>query len=230
MRAEASFLIEGKSYAFDLPDGLQPAPDLYSVVRSNAPRNITYRPYEREPDPRTDPGLSHAFDVGAGRNIASVYRSREEKSTRVAYWRLPNGYLQTFTDDRFRCGDDTDELIKEIIANITVRLGKAQLPVVELRGPLVPGDARDPFERENIVFPPSAVFGPAAGGGWPLVQLFNEPPWITQGSSSWDRDDWAASSETSDLAMTVEVQGPRRYRADLERHAKRVSSSAVPLD
>jgi hypothetical protein len=224
MLAEAHFLTEGRPFTLELPDGLSPVPQLYGVVTTDAPRYITYRAFELEEDPRAIQGLDPGFELEAHGRSVSVFRSQEEHSTRVAYWRLSTGYLQTFTDDRFRCGIDTDRAMRELLDRLVVTDGAATLPKVELLTPLRRGDPREPDQREVI------VYTPPGGKGWPMVQLVREPTWVREGSSKWRAGNWAARAYTNVLNITVEVQGEATVEAELDAHAKKISSSITPVE
>jgi hypothetical protein len=224
MLADAHFLTEGRSFTFELPDGLSPEPQLYGIVTTDAPRNVTYRSFDLEDDPRSIPSLQHVFDVQVNGREISVFRSLDESSTRVAYWRLPGGWLQTFTDDRFRCGTDSDRAMRSLLARLVVTVRANGLPKVELRKPLRAGDLREPDQRESI------VYAPPGAQGWPMVQLFREPTWVREGTSRWQHGDWAARAHTNQLNITVEIQGSRAAAAQLDREAKRISSSLTPME
>lgn len=213
-----------EAYAFELPDGLSPIPEVYGIVQSDAPRNITFRPFGLEPDPARNPGLRLvARTTNSGMSV-SVYRSLEERSTRIAYWTLPNGYLQTFTDDRFRCSIDTTAAMSDLLRDLEVGVSDTALPAVELHGELWSGNPRDPDLRESIVFTPVD-----ARMGWPLIQVFREPAWVPRGTTRWDHPEWSARAETNDLNLTVQVQGPRAESRRLEQIVDQVVSSATPL-
>lgn len=76
----------------------------------------------------------------------------------------------------------------------------------------------------------ASVFFKAPGGrGWPLIQLIREPAWVPEGSSRWQKDEWAARAHTNQLHITVEVQGTAATATQLEREAERISSSVTPM-
>jgi len=224
MFAQASFLNSGRAYSFDVPGSVRPTPELHGIITSNAARYMTFRPTGTETDPRDNQQLEHVFDVVSHGQNVEIFRALDEPSTRVAYWRLPVGLLQTFTDDRFSCGDDTDATIKAIVADIVVRVNRIGLPVVQLNGRLRAGNPRNPVERESIMFHPADD-----KAGAPLVSVWSEPSWSVVGGSRWDNDGWSARSATNELNLTVEVQGPRDRADDLERQARHMAASATPV-
>jgi hypothetical protein len=226
MFAQANFLTAPDSYAFDLPDMVDQAPTLYGVVRlDGGARELTYEPRSYRSDPDLERSLAHRFDVVRDRIRVSVYERREEPSDLIAFWRLIDGYLITFVDDQLGCGADLESGIRTVIANLSVRVTKSGLPAVELRAPLVPGDIRDPFQREMITFRPREE----PGVDWPVVKIIRQPPWAYEGSSSWQDELTASRSVTNALGITVECMGPRQYGSQLQQYAADTASSVVPV-
>jgi hypothetical protein len=226
VRSEASFLTGGDSFAFDLPDEVERVPDLHSVLLfKGVGRFVTYRPAEREPHPRSNRGLDHRFDFTAGGRRVSVYRALDESTTTVANWFLNGGVLQTFVDDRFGCGDDTEERIRTIVSSLTIETSAAGLPVVKPRDPVFRSGGNKPASRERLIYFPR---DPEARG--PNLYIWNEPAWVPQGSRAFERETVAFRSETNDLNITVEAWGPREQGDELARQVKRIAASAVPLD
>lgn len=223
MRREASFLTAGESYAFDVPDDLDPRFELYGVVgRRDHQRYVVYRPSDRD-DPYTSKSLRHLRDVPHGLRMVAVFQAVDVPQARVAYWRLPGAYLFTFVDQRN--GPDTDAEIDAVIDAITIGTTAARLPRVNVREPIVFGNQRDPRHRDRIDFLPRV--------GTPqerFVSIWKEPSWVFEGNSRRDGAGWAARAVTNDLHLTVEAVGPAHMAADLERQAARIAASAVPVD
>src|SRR3954468_12931895 len=100
MKSDVNFLL-GDAYTIELPDRVDPAPQLYSVLWYNgAGRYVAYQPFGVVPAPDDNPQLARHFSVRRGGRLVSIYRALDEPSTRVAYWTFPNGFLGTFFDDR----------------------------------------------------------------------------------------------------------------------------------
>jgi hypothetical protein len=238
MITEAGFLLQGTTYTFDLPDEIDERPELYGAISIDPGiRQIAYRPAVRETDPASNPQLVHAFNVRSGSHLVSVYRALDEPSTRVAYWKVGKGVVSTFYDARAACDGqtiDTDEGIRTVIAGVSLQPGRSGLPHASLRSPVFSGDTSDPFQRESIVFAHPDVWAARNQKGtvvpWPLIQIWNEPTFVRRGSGVWTHDELSGRSMTNELNITVEVQGPTKYEADLQRHANRIAASAVPVD
>jgi hypothetical protein len=225
MFAQANFLTTPDSYAFDLPELVDPAPMLHAVVRlDGGARELTYEPRSYRSDPDLERGLAHRFDVVRDHIRVSVYERLAEPSDLIAFWRLIDGYLITFVDDQLQCGADLESGIRTVIANLSVRVTRFGLPAVELRAPLLPGDVRDPFQREMITFRPREPGVDGLG-----VTITRQPPWVYEGSSRRQDEFTASRSVTTALGITVECAGPRQYDLQLQQYAADMASSVVPL-
>lgn len=227
MLTEASFVTTGRSFAFELPDELDPQPDLHGIITYNRiGRFITYRPTAREESPNGHPLRVHRFDMSRNGSTASVYQTMDQPSTWIAYWQVATGYVQTFMDSRGQCEADPAAALRRVIAGITIRTSNAGLPTVEADGDVGLGSPNQPGLRERMIFFPRAQ----RTRWWPTVMIWNEPPWVPQGTRRWKEEGAAAVAETNELNMTVEVRGPGERAEELSRHAARISSSAVPLN
>jgi hypothetical protein len=225
MLVQANFLTGPDSYGLDLPETLDPQPDLYGVVAiDGGGRQIAYRPRSRTSDPDRDPWLTHEFDLFRDRIRISVYRRLDGPRGLVAIWRLKGGELATFMDDQQQCGSDLEAGIRVVIANITVRTSPYGLPIIELRGPLSAGDVRDPTYRESIEFGPR---DPSAE--WPVVRIRREPAWAREGNNFWQGTSAAGASVTNVLRAHVECLGPREQASQLRQQAADIASSMAPL-
>jgi hypothetical protein len=225
MLVQANFLTGPDSYGLDLPETVDPQPDLYGVVTlDGGGRQIAYKPRSRTSDPDRDPFLTHEFDVFRARIRISVYRRLDGPSGLIAIWRLKGGELATFVDDQQQCGADLEAGIRAVIANITVRTSPYGLPVIELHGLLSTGDVRDPAYRESIEFGPRE---PSAE--WPVVKIRREPPWALEGDRFWQDTSVVAASVTNVLRAHVECLGPREQASQVRQQAAEIASSMVPL-
>jgi hypothetical protein len=224
MRAEANFL-NSESYAFDLPDVLDPTPNLESVVTlDDRPRTISYMPYSRRVEPHRHLAVRHRFDVRTSFVPVSVYETLDGSNALVAYWRFPDGSLSTFMQDDAECGADLEVGIRTVIANTTVRISKRNLPTISLRPPLRGGDLRNPFERDLIVYWPRAD-----RATWPTIKVTREPTWITQGRRTSNDGEFAVGAVTTALGITIACSGPSDQAPRLEEYAMAIASSAAPI-
>lgn len=229
MRVEASFLTVGESYAFDVPDEFDPHCELYGVVgRADHQRYIVYRPRTRE-NPDVGRPLKRLRDIPTGEQMlsglqmVSVYQPLDVPKARVAYWRLPTAFVFTFVDQR--TGPFPDQEIQTVIESVSMTTTKVGLPKIDVTDPIVFGNHRDPRHRDRIEFLPR-VLTPNHG----FVSIWREPTWVLEGNSRRDGDGWSARAVTNELHLTVEVVGPESTARDLERQARRIAASAVPLD
>jgi hypothetical protein len=222
MLIETQFLTGEERFTLELPEQVDPAPDITTVVRlDDGARDLCFRPNGEDPD--ANPQLAHEYDVVKGGARVSVYRSLEESTTVVAYWRLQKGAaLSTFMDDQARCGADVRAGLAMVIDNLSVRrIGDAGV-AVDLGGPLRSGDPRDPLQRDRM------VFTPRAGSRWPVVKLRREPPWAFEGTSWRELGESTVVSTMNSLLVNIEVAGPTKHRPELQEQAALIASSLAP--
>lgn len=220
-----SFL-SGRPVRLDVPDDFDAgAPELMSMIELDGIRSITYRPAASwEPAPDRNPQLSPAFEAHTGFTRVSVYRSREEPPpTLVAFWHLPNGFLNTFMQDDYECGADIEGRMRTVMENVTVGVSRTGLPMIRVRPPVRFGNSGAPLQREQIVFPPRDRRRDDMS-----LTLINDPPWVPEGSASRSDGPTAAGFATSSHHVTVRLNGLAADRAALKQRAEAVAASVQP--
>lgn len=219
--AKVHFL-SGAEVDVDVPAAYDPAPELTSTIRLDGARNIVYRAFSAwEPPPERNPLLIPQFTVHTGYTQVSVYRSREDPPpTLVAFWRLPNGYLNTFIQDDYECGADIEGRLRTVIDNVVVRISRRGLPIVSVRPPLQFGDPTQWLQRDQIFFVPRDRRDTAS-----LLALIKDPAWIPEGSASRVDGETAAGFATGTTHVTVRVNGMAEQRAALKAEAERISAT-----
>lgn len=224
MIAHTNFLSEPSALALDLPDTVDPVPDLVGVVAlDGGARAVLFEPSSRRHDPSTDPGLSHLFDIAQSAHTVSVYKDQSQPTLIMAFWVLRKGWLSTFVQDQIGCGSDLIAGIRAIVANLDVQETGYGLPYIVVRPPLTLGDIRDPLQREAIIFTPQT------GVKWPDVTVERVPTWATGRRRLEHLGKVVKASKASSATHTdVQVVGPAAQSADVEALADQISNSVVP--
>jgi hypothetical protein len=197
------FLTSDGAFRFDVPDVLDPTPDLYGVVTlDNGARELIYEPKARRRPPELEPTLRHRWDVRRSGVVVSVFEARDPQQL-VAFWRLRDGYLTTFMNDEASCGMNLEEGISLVIASTMVAPGRSGLPRVRFRAPARGGDISQPTQREMIVLYPKATTD-----GLPHVRIIQEPTWAREGRSVKRDTALAEANVTNSAQITFSVAGP----------------------
>jgi hypothetical protein len=219
--AKVHFL-SGADVDVEVPPAYDPTPEMTSTVRLDGARSIVYRPFSAwEPPPERNPLLVEQFVVHTGYTQVTVYRSREEPPpTLVAFWRLPNGYLNTFMQDDYECGADIEGRLRTVIDNLVVRISRRGLPIISLRPPLQVGDPSEWLQRDQIQFLPRDRGDVAS-----TLALIKDPVWTPEGSASRVDGPTAAGFATGATHVTVRVNGLADQRAALKQEAERISAT-----
>jgi len=214
--------LSGADVDVDVPPAYDPTPELTSTVRLDGARNIVYRPFSAwDPLPERNPLLIQQFVVHTGYTQVTVYRSREEPPpTLVAFWRLPNGYLNTFMQDDYECGADIEGRLRTVIDSVTVRISRRGLPIVSVGPPLQLGDPTQWLQRDQILFVPRDRRNTTS-----LLALIKDPVWIPEGSASRVDGPTAAGFATGTTHVTVRVNGLAEQRTALKQEAERISAT-----
>jgi hypothetical protein len=198
------------------------------VALDGGGRELVYEPRSRRDDPDSDSLFKPLFErVSRGIRV-SVYLRRQEPPYVAAFWRMPEGFLNTFIDDDAECGADLVGGIKRVIPNVLVRPTKTG-PAIEVRSPVALGDPRDPFERDITTFRPSSgrkveSFGV---GDWPIIALQREPEWAQEGKTVTREGEVAEATVINAMHIRVGAVGPHQRVHELQKHADEVAASLV---
>lgn len=219
------FLSDPATYSVSLPKALQVQPESYGVLTlDGSAREIIYTPASRRQDPEGEPTLTKQFDVSRNGITTSVYSVISSSSPQlVAYWRLPSGYLVYVLGDDTGCGSDLEAGMRLVIEHVDISVDSRGLPSLATNAPVSGGDPKDPFQREELMFPASAQ-DPAA----PVLKLIREPVWKRQGDTVWEGASAAEVSRTTSFGVTVRAFGPTSALPTLRDYADRVASSLIP--
>lgn len=217
-----NFLSEPASHDVDVPDSVDPLPDLRSVLAiDGGARSIIFEPFSRRQDPAETTFFTRRLETqGADGRDVVVYRANSSPAYAAAFWRLSKGFLYTFLQDQTSCGSDLDDGMRTVAASIAVDENPNGLPSIELRRPLTPGDIRDPGQRDVV------TFRAANGDGWPDIQLQRLPGWgrVVRGPQE-SAGFVEATAGASRASIRVTAVGPADQAAGLQDLADGVAAS-----
>jgi hypothetical protein len=227
MRTTTGFLSGRDAFELDLPDEIDPRPLMQSVIIfDGGPRTVIYEPAQWRPDPNGDPSFVRRFDMRTPPSVATVYRTREEPSYVAAFWRVADGWVNTFVDDQTGCGADLEGAMKVLLSHVSVRerrFGRAQTasPTLDLTAPVEPGDPRDAVQRDMIKFLPRQ-------GDATEVTLRRMPDWAREGRTTRSFSALVEASVATAAQVEVTVSGPPDAVERLRGQADAVAASLVP--
>lgn len=224
--------LTGDVYRFELPELFDPAPDLLSTATLDRARNVTYRPLSRwTPAPEENPQLEHAYDLSDGFTRIAVYRTiPADPETLVAFWKLPDGYLNTFMQDDADCGNDIEAQMRTVVSSLTVRISRFGLPTLTFADPVRAGNAAQPIERDKILYFPRDT-----NADWPYLTVQREPAWAYEGSGSrtvsglTTPGSAATATVTTAERVSVTLTGPAEQRDALLTQADEIAASLVKV-
>jgi hypothetical protein len=224
MLARVNFLSEAQTYDVRLPDGVDPLPELHSVVKvDGGAREVVFEPSYRRKDPALDGNLSHLGNVAKGAWMVELYQFTGTPTYVAAFWRLSRGFLYTFLQDQSECGGDPAAGITIVLDNMAVAENAELLPTIAIAGSLGVGDPREPEQRDIMSFHPQ----PGAASRLD-VQLHRLPPGgrgrngpATAGIAA---QVWARTK----LGIEVAAFGPAAVATQLAAHANSIAASLEP--
>lgn len=223
MRTTLSFLTAPGNYEVDLPDHLDPVPDMSTITAlEGAVRATVYAPASRQPDPASERRFwKHLFEATSDGIAISVYEQRQPPHQIGAFWRLNGGYVVAWAGDPDEPSDclDGKDAINTIIRSLIVKQDAMGRPRLALRPPLQGADPRDPLQREVN------TFWPREAGTWPVVQISKEPPWATERTETATYGEFVEAAVTNRHQIKVKAAGPQDTADNLQGVAAEVAIS-----